>query len=148
MSTQGDRGACVAITCRMKDYKLGVLVGTRAPNVKWWPGFMQFPGGKLEDGESSIDAIFRECLEETGYHLYNEHIGYLGPIDCTYANGFKYKLHMHTYHNVGSPDNLLSSIENKEPDKNLNWQLLSVHTLIRNHPANMLPGMWELLCRL
>ena len=30
------------------------------------PGFWEFPGGKVEPGESPADATARECLEEVG----------------------------------------------------------------------------------
>src|SRR2546421_530031 len=37
----------------------------------------QSPGGKVKKGESSIQAIRRETLEETGIHLEEEDVTYL-----------------------------------------------------------------------
>ena len=42
-----------------------VLIGQRGPDVPL-AGFWEFPGGKVEPGESSAAAAARECLEETG----------------------------------------------------------------------------------
>ncbi len=41
-----------------------VLVGRRAAPP--YAGYAEFPGGKLEQGESPEQAAVRECLEETG----------------------------------------------------------------------------------
>jgi mutator protein MutT len=41
------------------------LVGRRPPNVPL-PGLWEFPGGKLQTGETAEAAAARECLEETG----------------------------------------------------------------------------------
>lgn len=42
-----------------------VLVGRRAPGVPL-AGDWEFPGGKIQPGESPADAAVREVLEETG----------------------------------------------------------------------------------
>ena len=41
------------------------LIGLR-PNGKPLAGFWEFPGGRVEVGESPEEAAVRECLEETG----------------------------------------------------------------------------------
>lgn len=41
-----------------------------------------FPGGKLEDGESALDAAVRECYEETGILVEKES---LVPVHCAVA---------------------------------------------------------------
>ena len=33
-------------------------------------GKWEFPGGKIEPGESAAEAAIRECLEETGLHVH------------------------------------------------------------------------------
>jgi len=44
------------------------LVGVRPEDVAL-AGFSEFPGGKVETGESPAAAAVRECLEETGLHV-------------------------------------------------------------------------------
>jgi mutator protein MutT len=41
------------------------LIGKRPDHVALG-GYWEFPGGKVEQGESPADAARRECLEETG----------------------------------------------------------------------------------
>jgi len=43
-----------------------VLVGRRAPDAVDAAGLDEFPGGKVEPGESPAAAAARECLEEAG----------------------------------------------------------------------------------
>ena len=45
-----------------------VLVGERGPDVPL-TGFWEFPGGKVEQGETPAAAAERECLEETGLQI-------------------------------------------------------------------------------
>ncbi len=45
-----------------------LLVGRRPLGVPL-AGFAEFPGGKVEAGESPRDAAVRECLEETGLRI-------------------------------------------------------------------------------
>ena len=42
------------------------LVGRRAADALDAAGLDEFPGGKVEPGESPADAAARECLEEAG----------------------------------------------------------------------------------
>lgn len=43
-----------------------VLVARRRADAEHLPGLWEFPGGKIEDGESPVDAARRELTEETG----------------------------------------------------------------------------------
>jgi mutator protein MutT len=45
------------------------LIGQR-PEGSSLAGYWEFPGGKVEPGESAADAARRECLEETGLDVY------------------------------------------------------------------------------
>ena len=63
----------VAIAILM--YDGAVLVGRRDAQADLG-GMLEFPGGKLEPGESSSEAVVRECREETGLAV--EVIGHCG----------------------------------------------------------------------
>ena len=52
-------GACLVL----KDQQEAVLA-TRRPEGKQLGGLWEFPGGKVETGESPEDALRREILEE------------------------------------------------------------------------------------
>jgi 8-oxo-dGTP diphosphatase len=54
--------AAVAILLREDGY---VLLGQR-PEGKSWAGWWEFPGGKIEEGESAVEALQREMQEELG----------------------------------------------------------------------------------
>ena len=47
----------------------GALLFTSRPPGKPYPGFWEFPGGKLEAGESVAAALARELHEELGIRI-------------------------------------------------------------------------------
>jgi 8-oxo-dGTP diphosphatase len=58
----------VAIIERVVDGEYQVLFAQR-PVGKAYAGFWEFPGGKIEAGESVIDALIREIDEELGLRI-------------------------------------------------------------------------------
>jgi len=50
------------------NYNHQVLLGQRPPQ-KSWEGWWEFPGGKIEKGETSSDALYREVYEEIGVKI-------------------------------------------------------------------------------
>jgi len=65
-----------------------VLIGRRAPTEPY-SGFWEFPGGKLEKGETPEEAIQRELMEELNVksHIKTK----FDELTCTYPTG-KFKL--------------------------------------------------------
>ena len=58
----------VAIIERIHQGEHQVLFAQRPPG-KAYAGYWEFPGGKVEAGESVIDALIREIDEELGLHI-------------------------------------------------------------------------------
>lgn len=60
-----------------------VLIGHRLPNAHL-PDYWEFPGGKLEPGETSGECAIREVWEETGVRV--QAIGLLGQGEHEYPD--------------------------------------------------------------
>ena len=58
--------ALVTIAVAVVVHEGHVLVGRRSCHALEAAGLDEFPGGKLEAGETVAEAAARECLEETG----------------------------------------------------------------------------------
>lgn len=63
-----------------------VLLATR-PNGKTYAGYWEFPGGKLEAGESAFNALSRELQEELAIQVDRAQMEYFGRLEHTYAHG-------------------------------------------------------------
>lgn len=67
MSTSRTIGVAVAVVSRHSTTgQQEFLVGRRADDAVDGPGLDEFPGGKIEPGETPAEAAARECLEEAG----------------------------------------------------------------------------------
>jgi mutator protein MutT len=60
------------------------LIGRREAGIAL-AGMWEFPGGKVEPGETPEQAAVRECLEETGLAI--EIVGRYDRVDHNYAHG-------------------------------------------------------------
>ena len=56
----------VLICCQKWDHTNDVLL-VRKDKPEWQKGLLNLPGGKIEEGETDIEAAERELKEETGY---------------------------------------------------------------------------------
>ncbi|MBS0185114.1 MAG: (deoxy)nucleoside triphosphate pyrophosphohydrolase [Proteobacteria bacterium] len=58
----------LVVACILKDTQGRVLI-TQRPAGKFMEGFWEFPGGKIESGETPEKALMREIKEELGITL-------------------------------------------------------------------------------
>lgn len=58
----------LVVACALLDTDNRVLIAQR-PQDKSMAGLWEFPGGKVEDGESPEDALIRELTEELGVNV-------------------------------------------------------------------------------
>ena len=61
------------------------------PVGKVYAGYWEFPGGKVEPGETPAEAVVRECLEETGLVVAADRLR--AVIEHTYPHG-RVRLHV------------------------------------------------------
>ena len=64
----------------------GEVLVQRRPLGKHHAGLWEFPGGKIEPGESAIEALGRELREELGLELEDTTPAYLGQYSALAAN--------------------------------------------------------------
>ncbi len=85
-----DQGHIRVIACVMTRGDR-VLVGRR-PDNKRHGGLWEFPGGKLEPGESELDAAARELDEELGVDVYavDQRLAELGDPGSPYVIVFRH----------------------------------------------------------
>jgi 8-oxo-dGTP diphosphatase len=68
------------------------VLGARRKTGNEYDGFWEFPGGKVEEGESYLDATQRELREELGVEVTD--LKYFFTTSYPYP---KFRLHMETY---------------------------------------------------
>jgi 8-oxo-dGTP pyrophosphatase MutT (NUDIX family) len=63
----------------LQDKKTGKILSGHSTGKSWQKGTFDIPKGRIEDNENALEAVIRECKEETGIDLtpYKEDI-----IDC------------------------------------------------------------------
>jgi 8-oxo-dGTP diphosphatase len=83
------------------------LVGQRPPHVSL-AGMWEFPGGKVEPGESLSAAAVRECREETG-------------IEVLVLSEFPSHTHDYTHDRVELHFYLCRPLENMSPHASFRW---------------------------
>jgi 8-oxo-dGTP diphosphatase len=86
------------VVCGLIESNGKILLGKRSPPRRH-AGFWEFPGGKINPGESPINALSREIMEELGvivhvgkqlsevYHEYETHSVRLYPFICRITEG-------------------------------------------------------------
>ena len=77
--------ASVLIPIVKKDNSHYILFELRSKNLKTQPNEISFPGGKIENNESPLDAVIRETCEELG--TYKENINIISPLDLLITPG-------------------------------------------------------------
>jgi 8-oxo-dGTP pyrophosphatase MutT (NUDIX family) len=118
-----------------------LLVSRRASTLREFPGYVQFPGGRLEAGESKYDGARRELDEELG--ILNIHT--FGPWIDLFSNTFNppgrepYVLHSF----VLLVPTLVWPYPNPEPEKCSDWYWADWLWLV--YQPDLMDGMKETL---
>ena len=103
-----------------------VLMGERR-NTKFATGQYHVPAGRLEAGESIVDGVIREALEETGISIAAADVG-MRYVMHVRENSDRLSLFFTTERWTGE-------IENREPDKCAGWEWVPVSDM----PPNTVP---------
>ena len=64
--------------------KKNKILTTKRPAGKPFPNYWEFPGGKLERGESFYDAIIRELEEELGIKVKSKDLSIIDNVSHSY----------------------------------------------------------------
>ncbi|MEM9734454.1 MAG: CoA pyrophosphatase [Pseudomonadota bacterium] len=90
MKNRTFKKAAVLIGVLEREGEAHILLTQRTEHLKSHSGQIAFPGGKLDDGETGIEAALREAEEEVGLNPANAQI--LGEFG-TYYSGSGYAIH-------------------------------------------------------
>jgi len=82
---------CASVALIIVEENWSLIVIKRAENIKDpWSGHYGFPGGMIENNESSYDAVTRECFEEIGLSLFQKDcLGKLPPYKISFIKNAK-----------------------------------------------------------
>jgi 8-oxo-dGTP diphosphatase len=75
-----------------------LLIQRQDTNLQW-DGFWEFPGGKIDEGESASEAIQREVKEETGLSVLNQSFFHLHHHDWRLDDKIL-RVHLHCFYCV------------------------------------------------
>lgn len=78
-SNESLRTAAVAVTIFEHEDEASIIVTRRSPRLKEHAGQWALPGGRIDEGETPIEAALRELHEEINLELGEEHV--LGTLD-------------------------------------------------------------------
>jgi 8-oxo-dGTP pyrophosphatase MutT (NUDIX family) len=76
---EGLRKAAVTLTIFDHGGEAAIIITKRAENLRAHGGQWALPGGRIDEGESSVQAALRELREEVNLHLDESHV--LGKLD-------------------------------------------------------------------
>jgi 8-oxo-dGTP pyrophosphatase MutT (NUDIX family) len=119
-----------------------IMVSTRLAKNRHHLGLLQFPGGKVDIGESSKGGLRREVREETGLYFDRDGVGFLGSYRIDEG---PIQFVVHAYHTMWIADEPIPW-ENKEPTKMSDWKLIPIHELmLRCFKGECVPFMEQAL---
>lgn len=67
-----------------------ILILRRSSTDEWMPNHYGLPGGKIESGENILDALSRECKEETSLHVSPSDLIFLPKVSKNKQHAFYY----------------------------------------------------------